>query len=70
RVRGLAGPAVQVMIDDRALDQRAVQMLAGLLVQQNGTTPVAAPPAGQRRLSSRPSDGRTRRRGTPATGMR
>jgi len=28
RVRGLAGPAVQVMIDDRALDQRAIEMLA------------------------------------------
>jgi hypothetical protein len=63
RVRALAGPAVQVMIDDRALDQRAVQMLAALLVQQNGNTPVAAPPAGQRRLSPRPSNGSTPRRG-------
>ena len=67
RVRALAGPAVQVMIDDRALDQRAVQMLAALLVQQNGNPPVAAPPAGQRRLSPRPSNGSTRRRGAQAT---
>jgi hypothetical protein len=28
RVRQLADPAVQVMIDDRALDQRAIEMLA------------------------------------------
>ncbi len=51
RVRGLAGPAVQVMIDDRALDQRAIEMLAALLVRHNGGAPEAAPPAGQRRLS-------------------
>ena len=69
RVRGLAGPAVQVMIDDRALDQRAIEMLAALLVRQNGDRPAAAPPAGQNRLSPRPSSGRkrpnrrTRRRG-------
>jgi hypothetical protein len=36
RVRALAGPAVQVMIDDRALDKRAIEMLAALLVRQNG----------------------------------
>src|SRR3989454_650134 len=63
RVRGLAGPAVQVMIDDRALDQRAIEMLAALLVRQNGDRPAAAAPARQRGLSSRPSNGRKRRRG-------
>src|SRR5439155_2851 len=62
RVRGLAGPAVQVMIDDRALDPRAIEMLAALLVRQNGDRPTAAPPAGQRRVSPRPSNGRQRRR--------
>lgn len=68
RVRGLAGPTVQVMIDDRALDQRAIEMLAALLVQQNGDGPAAAPRAGQRRLSPRPSNGRKeRRRATRAT---
>jgi hypothetical protein len=44
RVRGLAGPGVQVIIDDRAVDQRAVQMLAALLVQQNGERPVGHSP--------------------------
>src|SRR3989449_736392 len=63
RVRGLAGRAVQVMIDDRALDQRAIEMLAALLVRQNGDRPAAAAPARQRGLSSRPSNGRKRRRG-------
>src|SRR5437899_4642517 len=36
RVRGLAGSAVHVMIDDRALDQRAREMLAALLLRENG----------------------------------
>jgi GntR family transcriptional regulator len=63
RVRGLAGPAVQVMIDDRALDQRAIDMLAALLVRQNGDRLAAAAPAGQRGLIPRPSNGGKRRRG-------
>src|SRR4029453_9466704 len=41
RIRGLAGSTVQVMIDDRALDPRAIEMLATLLVQQNGERPRA-----------------------------
>jgi GntR family transcriptional regulator len=36
RVRGLAGSPVQVIIDDRALDPRAIEMLATVLVEQNG----------------------------------
>ena len=36
RVRTLAGPRVQVITDDRALDRRAIEMLATVLVQQNG----------------------------------
>jgi GntR family transcriptional regulator len=63
RVRGLAGPAVQVMIDDRALDQRAIEMLAALLVRHNGGRPEAAPSAGQRRLTLRPANGRKGRGG-------
>jgi GntR family transcriptional regulator len=62
RVRQLAGDTVEVMVDDRALDQRAIQMLAALLVQQNGGRPAAAPPAARRRASPGPSDGRTGRR--------
>jgi hypothetical protein len=37
RVRHLAAPGVQVVIDDRALDQRAIAMLAAVLVGQNGS---------------------------------
>jgi DNA-binding transcriptional regulator YhcF (GntR family) len=58
RVRELAGPSVTVIVDDRALDLRAVQMLAALLVQQDGNALAAAPPAGSRRLSPRPSSKR------------
>ena len=58
RVRQLADPAVHVMIDDRALDQRAIEMLAVLLVRQNGGGPATKPPTAQRRLSARRSDRR------------
>jgi len=63
RVRGLAGSSVQVMIDDRALDQRAIEMLAALLVRGNGDRPAGAARAARRGLSPRPSNGRERRRG-------
>jgi len=63
RVQGLAGSAVHVMIDDRALDQRAIEMLAALLVRQNGDGAVAASPLVRRRLSPRPPVGRKPRRG-------
>ena len=65
RVRGLAGPAVQVIIDDRALDQRAIEMLAAVLVRQNGDGTVAAPPAARSGPSPGPSNGRKRPRGAP-----
>ncbi|MBI1848217.1 MAG: GntR family transcriptional regulator [Candidatus Rokubacteria bacterium] len=58
RVRALAGATVQVMIDDRALDPRAIEMLAALLVQRNGDKTAARP--GRRR--PRPSSGGTPRR--------
>jgi hypothetical protein len=68
RVRELAGPAVEVIIDDRALDQRAIEMLAALLVQQTGDEPATARRAGRRRPSRRRSNGRKgRRRATRAT---
>jgi GntR family transcriptional regulator len=51
-VRALAGATVQVMIDDRALDQRAIEMLAALLVEHHGDKTAA--PAGR---SPRPSNG-------------
>jgi hypothetical protein len=60
RVRGLVSSAVQVIIDDRALDPRAIEMLAALLVGQNGDRAAAAPPAARRRPSSRQSSGPNR----------
>jgi hypothetical protein len=53
RVRQVADPAVEVMIDDRALDQRAIEMLALLLVRQNGAETAATPPTAQKRRSDR-----------------
>jgi hypothetical protein len=72
RVRRLAGTAVQVLIDDRALDPRAIEMLAVLLVRQNGDRKAAAARAGQRRPGARRSEARTpRRRATrPSTGKK
>jgi DNA-binding transcriptional regulator YhcF (GntR family) len=63
RVRQLAGPAVQVLIDDRALDQRAIEMLSAVLVRANGDRPEAAPAAGRRRPGPPPADGHGRPRG-------
>jgi hypothetical protein len=55
RVRALAGPTVRVILDDRALDQRAVEMLAGLLVQPNGDGPAAAGRPRPRRSDAAPT---------------
>ena len=62
RVRQLADPDVQVMIDDRALDQRAIEMLAVVLVRQNGAGAALKPPTAQGRRNARPS-GRRRPQG-------
>jgi len=47
RVRHLAGSTVQVLVDDRALDQRAIKMLAAILVRRGAdvasTSPASAP---------------------------
>lgn len=43
QVRPIAGRAVQVIIDDRALDPRAIEMLATVLVEQNGARATAGP---------------------------
>src|SRR5438874_334629 len=48
--------------DDRALDPRAIEMLAALLVSQNGGTTAVTAPAGRKRSSAAPSEGRTPRR--------
>ena len=53
RVRELAGTAVQVIVDNRALDGRAIEMLANVLVQQNGSRPRPAAPPVRRRIGPR-----------------
>ncbi len=65
RVQRLVGSAAEVIIDDRALDQRAIEMLAAILVRHNGdgtpTTPLPAerrPRARAARRSSGAADGR------------
>lgn len=52
-VGGLAGSTVQVLIDDRTLDQRAIEMLAAVLVRENGGEQTTAPRAALGRLSRR-----------------
>jgi GntR family transcriptional regulator len=58
RVQTLAGSGVQVIVDDRALDPRAIEMLAAILVRQDGNRTTAAPPLARRRRSSRQLPGR------------
>src|SRR5438105_113918 len=62
RIRALAGSAVQVVIDDRTLDRRAIEMLAAILVGQNGDHATDESPAASKRPSPRPSAARPRRR--------
>ena len=61
RVRALAGSGVQVIVDDRALDRRAIEMLADLLVRRDGIE-VPAAPSMARRPSLSPSNGSQQRR--------
>jgi hypothetical protein len=51
RVQALVGPTVPVIVDDRALNQRAIQMLGAILAQQDGDS--ATPPLAQGRLGPR-----------------
>jgi DNA-binding transcriptional regulator YhcF (GntR family) len=68
RVRQLAAPSVHVLIDDRALDPRAIEMLSAILVRQNGARPATAPAlTGPRRRSS---GRRTQGRGATPTSVR
>jgi hypothetical protein len=48
RVQGLVGTTIPVLLDDRALDQRAIQMLGAILAQQDGDRPVATPSPARR----------------------
>jgi GntR family transcriptional regulator len=64
QVRALADPAVPVIVDDRALNQRAIQMLGAILAQRDGDRPTATPPRTRRRPGPGPS-GAVRRPGPP-----
>ena len=55
RVRELAGPAVPVIIDDRAVNQRAIQMLGAILAQPDGHRVAATSLPARRRLGPRAS---------------
>jgi GntR family transcriptional regulator len=65
RVRTLAGPSVQVIVDDRTLDRRAVEMLADVLVRQDGVAVAPAAAVAARRPRLRPSNGGARPRRAP-----
>ena len=43
RVQGLVGPTVPVIVDDRALNQRGIQMLGAILAQQDGDHSTVTP---------------------------
>jgi DNA-binding transcriptional regulator YhcF (GntR family) len=64
-VGGLVGSTVKVVIDDRALDPRAVEMLAAVLVRHDGVQATPAPATSQSGRSLRPSNGIQRRRRAP-----
>lgn len=67
RVRGLAGSSVQVIIDDRALDQRAIEMLAAVLVRRDGDGMSHAPVAVRAGSRPRPSNSGKRSGGATRT---
>jgi GntR family transcriptional regulator len=67
RVRRVGGSTVQVIIDDRALDRRAIDMLAALLVHHDGDgAPGGRRPVGRRRSRRPPAAGSL----TPEAGVR
>jgi GntR family transcriptional regulator len=55
QVQGLVDPPVPVIVDDRALNQRAIQMLGAVLAQHDGDHPTATPPLTRKRPGRRPS---------------
>jgi GntR family transcriptional regulator len=68
RVRALADATVQVIIDDRALDPRAIEMLAALLVQQQGDRTAARGRRRRPRSSSGVNHSRSAMRATVPAG--
>jgi hypothetical protein len=55
QVQGLVDPAVPVIIDDRALNQRAIQMLGAVLAQHDDDQPTVPPPLAWKRAGRRAS---------------
>jgi DNA-binding transcriptional regulator YhcF (GntR family) len=55
RVRQLANGNTEIIIDDRALDTRAIEMLAAILIGQDGDETTAAPARAGKSSDSRPS---------------
>jgi hypothetical protein len=53
RVQSLVGPTVPVIVDDRALNQRGIQMLGAILAQHDGDHPTATPPFARKPLGAR-----------------
>jgi hypothetical protein len=53
RVRSLVGPTVPVIVDDRALNQRGIQMLGAILAQHDGDRPTATLPLTRKPLGAR-----------------
>jgi GntR family transcriptional regulator len=75
RVRQLANGATQIIIDDRALDTRAVEMLAAILIGQDAAGSTPAPPPARKASHSRPSGRKpptpgATRAAAPCTGLR
>jgi hypothetical protein len=55
RVRVLTDGHTEVIIDDRTLDKRVIEMLAAILVRQGGDATTGAPAAAKKPMSLRPS---------------
>jgi hypothetical protein len=53
RVQSLVAPTVPVIVDDRALNQRAIQMLGAILAQHDGAQSPAVLPLARRPLGAR-----------------
>jgi hypothetical protein len=67
-VGSLAGSTVELIIDDRTLDPRAVEMLAAVLVRHNGVqAPAASAVPSGRRIRPFTNGSRRRRRTTRPT---
>jgi DNA-binding transcriptional regulator YhcF (GntR family) len=67
RVQRLVDSTVPVIIDDRALDQRAIQVLGALLAQHDDERPATTPSLTRRSPDPRPSRGVPREGGPSGT---